>query len=67
MNLLITQIWLEHRLSTLLQLHLRSLLNAWLQWIGQRQLQDETRSIYFLLFGASYSRDIMVAGVLYVH
>ena len=29
--------------STLLQLHLHSRLNTWLQWIGQRQLQDETR------------------------
>ena len=30
---------LEHRLSALLQLHLHSRLNTWLQWIGQGQLQ----------------------------
>ena len=30
---------------TLLQLHLHSQLNTWLQWIRQKQLQDETRSI----------------------
>ena len=36
-----TQIWLQqHR-----QLHLHSRLNTWLQWIGQRQQQDETRNI----------------------
>ena len=29
----------------LLQLQLHSWLNTWLQWIGQRQLQDETRNI----------------------
>ena len=27
------------------QLHLHSRLNTWLQWIGQRQLEDEMRSI----------------------
>ena len=27
------------------QLHLRSQLNTWLQWIGQRPLQEETRNI----------------------
>ena len=51
---------LEHRLSALLQLHLHSRLNIWLQWIRQRQLQDEKRSIYVLWFGASYIRDFMV-------
>ena len=30
-------------LSALFQLLLHSRLNTWLQWIGQRQLQDETR------------------------
>ena len=29
----------------LLQLHLHSRLNTWLQYIAQRQLQDETRNI----------------------
>ena len=32
-------------LSALLQLHLHSRLNTWLQWTGQRQLQYETRII----------------------
>ena len=31
--------------AVLLQLHLHSQLNTWLQWIGQRQLQDESRNI----------------------
>ena len=39
-NLLITHMWLEHRLSALLHLHLDSRLNTCFQWIGQRQLQD---------------------------
>ena len=33
------------RLSALLQLHLQSRLNTWFEWIGQRQLQDETSII----------------------
>ena len=39
-----------------------SRLNTWLQWIGQRQLQDETRNIEVLGFGEPYinSRDLMV-------
>ena len=44
-ELLITQIYLEHRLSAQLQLYLHSRLNTWLQWIGQRRLQDEMRII----------------------
>ena len=36
---------LEYRLSALLQLHLHSQLNTRLQYIAQRQLQDETRHI----------------------
>ena len=43
-----------------LQLYLRSQLNTWLQWIGQRQLQDETRDIYVLWLGAPYIRDLTV-------
>ena len=35
-------------------------LNTWLQWIGQRQLQDETRNIYVLGLGASYIRELTV-------
>ena len=49
--MLITQM-LEQRLSALLQLHLHSRLNTLLHWIRERQLQDETRNIYVLEFGA---------------
>ena len=56
---------LEHRLSALLQLHLHSQLNTWLQWIGQRQLQDETRNIYVLGLGASYIRELTVLWILH--
>ena len=52
--------YLEHRLSALLQLHLHSQLNTWLQWIKQRQLQDETRNIYVWGLGASYIRELTV-------
>ena len=52
--------YLEHRLSALLQLDLHSRLNNWLQWVVQRQLQDETRTIQVLQFGATYSRDFTV-------
>ena len=38
---------MQDPLSALLQLHLHSQLNTWLQWIGERQLQDETRTIKF--------------------
>ena len=31
-------------------------LNTWFQWIGQRQLQDETRDVYVLGFGVTYIR-----------
>ena len=51
---------LEHRLSALLQLHLHSQLSTWLQWIGQRQLQDETRNIWGGGLGASYIRYLTV-------
>ena len=44
-------------MSALLKLHLHSQLNTWLQWIKQRQLQDETRNIYVWGLGASYIRD----------
>ena len=35
-------------------------LNTCLQWIAQRQLQDEKKNIYILGFGASYIRDLTV-------
>ena len=59
-KLLITHMKLEHRLSALLQLHLHYGLNTCVQWIEQRQLQDETSNISVLLFGASHIRDLMV-------
>ena len=59
-KVLITQMLLEHRLSVLLQPHLHSRLNIWLQWIGQRQLQDETRNLYVLGFGAPFIRYLTV-------
>ena len=37
--------------SALLQQHLHSRLNTWNQWIGQRQLQDETMYIQVWVFG----------------
>ena len=51
---------LEHRLSALLQLHFHSQLNTWLQWIERRQLQEDTRNIYVLGFGAIYTRGFTV-------
>ena len=50
--------YLEHRISALLQLHLHSRLDTWLQWIGQRQLQDEARNMQVLEFSASYTRGL---------
>ena len=44
-NILNYRINILNRLSALLRQHLRSRLDAWLQWIGQRKRQDETRDI----------------------
>ena len=44
-------------MSALLKLHLHSQLNTWLQWIEQRQLQDETRNTYVRGLGAFYIRE----------
>ena len=52
--------YLEQRQQVLLQLHLHSGLNTGLQWIGQRQLEDETRNIKISGFGATYIRDFTV-------
>ena len=49
-----------HRRSALLQLHLQPWHNTFHQWIGQRQLQGETKNIWRLGFGASYIRDLKV-------
>ena len=46
--------------SALLQLHLHSRLNTWLQYIAQRQLRDETRNIEVSEFDAAYIRDLTV-------
>ena len=43
----------------LLQLHLHSRLKTGLQWIGQRQLQDETIHVLILGFGAAYTTGFM--------
>ena len=51
---------LELRLSALLKLQRHSRLNTWLLRIVQRQLQDETRNIYVLVFGTAYIRDLTV-------
>ena len=58
--------WDVDRLSALLQLYLHSQINIWLQWIGQRQLQDETRNICVLGLGASYIRELTVY-ILFLH
>ena len=42
------------------QTHLHSLVKSWLQWIGQRQLQDETRNISGLGLGVAYIRGFTV-------
>ena len=52
--------WLEQRRKAMLQLHLHSWLKTWLEWIAQRQLQDETRDILVSGFGAPYIKDFMV-------
>ena len=49
----------------LLQLHLHSQLNTWLQWIGQKQQQAETRNIYIWGMDASYIRYMMVESFSY--
>ena len=53
--------WLEYGLPALLQLHLHSWLNTWIQWIWQKQVQDKTRNIqvwcvfsFFILSWNSY-------------
>ena len=43
----------------ILQPHLNSRLNTWLQWIGQRQLQDEMGNIQVLVFGVPYIRGLI--------
>ena len=51
---------LEHRLSALLPLHLHSRLNTLLQYIAQRQLQNEMKNIQVLEFSAAYIRYLTV-------
>ena len=42
----------------LLQLHLDSQLNTWLQWIGQRRLQDKMEKRLRFGFGVAYNRSL---------
>ena len=49
-------------MSALLQLHLYSQLNTWLQWIERKQLQEGTRNIKVLGFGATYTRGFLILG-----
>ena len=44
----------------LLQLHLHSPLNTWLQWIGHWQLEDEVRNFEVLWFDVPYIRGLTV-------
>ena len=44
----------------MLQLHLSYQLNTWLQRIERRQLQEDTRNIWVLEFGANYTRGFTV-------
>ena len=50
--------------QALLQLHLHSQLNTWLQWIEWRQPQEDTRNIWVSGFGATYTRGFTVTGKL---
>ena len=52
------------RLSALLQLHPHSRLNTWIDWIGKRQLQDETRKIQIWGFCAYYIREFTVISAI---
>ena len=52
--------------STLLQVHLYYRINTWHQWIGQRQLQDETRNISVWEFGIGTGMIFMINHSKYV-
>ena len=56
--------YLEHRLLVLIQLHLHARFNAWLQWIGQGQPQDQVRNIYVLGFGAPHIRGLKAHSII---
>ena len=58
---------LEHRLSALLQLHLHSRLNTWLQWIGRSHPKTRRETFMFFGFGASYDRSFTVAQIMAHH
>ena len=47
-------------LDVVVQLHPHFWLNTGLQWIGQRHLQEETRNIEAMGFGASYIKGLAV-------
>ena len=44
----------------LLQLHHHYQLNTWIKWIERRHLQEDTRNIWVLGFGATYTRGFTV-------
>ena len=50
--------------KSLLQLHLHYQLIPWLQWIGQRQLQNEAGNIQVFGSGATYTRGLIVIWTL---
>ena len=52
--------YLKPLISALLQLHLHPRLNTWIKWIEQSQLQDETRDIGVLGFGATNIKGLTV-------
>ena len=46
--------------AAILLLQIEVALNIWRRWIGQRQLQGETRNNQVLEFGSTYIRDLTV-------
>ena len=53
--------------SDVVRVHLHSRPNTWLQWVGQRQLQDGTRNIKVLAFGANYISNLKATVQMKVH
>ena len=51
----------------MLQPHLHSPRNAWLQCVAQRPMQTETRNIWVLEFGVPYIRDFTVNTIIFVY
>ena len=53
-------------MSAQLQPHLCCRLNNGFQWIGQRQLQDETKNIQVSGFGVAYIRDLTITAFTFL-